>query len=1407
MIGFAAPLFAILALAAGFVWFLHSRREYRQVVPSLTLWRQLQTHGGLKPKARLIPPITVPLLLQLLAVALFTFALTQPFWGNRAVPDHMIVVIDTGAGMRNGTDGETAFETARAEVLAGLGNSQPSPEKLSLIAAGPRPGYVAARWAWTSDALGRALDEVSLTDGISDWHETARLIPGIARTDEATEVLFVSHQSAPQHFVDAIGDIALSEHIVAAGSGNSGISGTLTLKDAAANIWTLGGEAVLSGDRESLSLTVQYSAESGRTPLDWATIALDRSDAENGIIAFSQDIELPGPGIVTAFVPADANPRDNRLRFIADPENETLDILYVGDGEQPLLRALNAVPGVRIFQDSALGEPADAFGLVIVEGDQATTAPATNSIIIETGGAPLADADPDDWTTDHPLARDIDWSSIEITEAHTLAANPDAATLLSTGGSPLITAEATETGRHIRIGFDPRQSNWPETSSMPIFVANLIDWLGRKPGATPPASCTVGMVCRIDARLLGQPLINLEAPGTASARVPQGDFVPHEVGLFRVGQGALTRLLAVNSAPQQQALPGPQGSNPVDWPQSWALWLLAAGLFVVFAEGALTARKQGWLPRLSLLRLTTLALLVAAIANLPWPWPVSQANVVVVTAQPDTLQEIAAGGLGSPEIGGLATGPAASIIADLGTSGPAAPNVLRLTHTRRSLELAAAMIPPDRDGYLVLAGDSASDPALERALAERGIIVDYLETPPLEEGEVFVGRLDVPEQVLSGEAIPLTALVHSADVQTVNMEIVSNGDAIASQDIDLAAGQNRVEAVLPDIESGENLVEFRLAATDAHPQNDAIGQVLSTAPVRPVAIISADPAHGEAFRGLLEDQGLEAVVFEPRRAPYYLKDWLGFGDIVLLDTPALSLTTLQQSLIETAVEDYGMGLLILGGPNSFGPGGYFGTPLEALSPLSSRVPQDAPEVVMVFVLDRSGSMQQPVGEGNRLDVAKSATMAATELLNPQSRVGIIAFDAEARALLPLTRLTDAPDAVQSALEGFDPGGGTAIYPGLLEALEMLEGIDAAAKHIVVMTDGLSQPGDFPGIVGRLRAEGVTVSAVAIGQGADTTVARTIADLGGGAAHVTADFEALPSILSQEAMLLASPVKEGPTQPIWQDRSANFLQALPAQLPPLAGFVGTTAKPDAELVATTTDDEGRDMPVLAFWRYGNGMVMALTTDATGPWSDAWQRLPQYGALWNDILLQFQPTTPRPGLTLTTASDGDYLDLRVSALDEDGLPLTGRSLVATIEPPQNRDAETTALTEVRPGLYEGRRVLDAVGRYGLSIDQGENAEPIQTSYYHSYDTRYDFSRNGGAQALARATGGMAITPEEISTLGAGLSLAWLHNWPVWALMAFAVFLIDLGLRYRRFSARRKTGPEPTRHQPSRQGATTS
>src|SRR5690606_3931343 len=354
MIGFAAPLFAAFALAAGLVWFLHSRREYRQIVPSLTLCRQLQDAAALPPKARLVPPITLPLVLQLLAVALLTLALTQPFWGRADVPDHLVVVLEAGAAM-GASDGQgTLLEAARNDLIADFaGRGGLAPERLSVIAAGPSPAYAAARWLWEEGRVVEALDNVSATDGDTDWRQTTRLVSGILAPDEATEILVVGASPAPISLSAAFPDLKFTERILAVSGDEAGLSGRLVPTDPQANLWTLDGEAVSNG-AETRTLTVQYSADPARAPLDWATIDLDLM--ADGPTQFSEALELPGPGLVTVFIGSDATPRDSRLRFVAEPAPETLDVLYVGDGEQPLLRALNAVDGVRIFQDAAPGD-------------------------------------------------------------------------------------------------------------------------------------------------------------------------------------------------------------------------------------------------------------------------------------------------------------------------------------------------------------------------------------------------------------------------------------------------------------------------------------------------------------------------------------------------------------------------------------------------------------------------------------------------------------------------------------------------------------------------------------------------------------------------------------------------------------------------------------------------------------------------------------------------------------------------------------------------------------------------------------------------------------------------------------------------------------------------------------------
>src|SRR5690606_26708040 len=157
-----------------------------------------------------------------------------------------------------------------------------------------------------------------------------------------------------------------------------------------------------------------------------------------------------------------------------------------------------------------------------------------------------------------------------------------------------------------------------------------------------------------------------------------------------------------------------------------------------------------------------------------------------------------------------------------------------------------------------------------------------------------------------------------------------------------------------------------------------------------------------------------------------------------------------------------------------------------------------------------------VAGSNRMDLAKVATLEAIGLLGDRSLASIVVFDTEAHVLLPLTPVADRA-AFESALASVSPAGGTSIYPGLVAAYELMRDATSATRHVVVMTDGLSQEGDFAGILGALSQAGITTSFVGVGEAADRQQLTVLASLSNGTVHMARDFRALPSLLAQEAL--------------------------------------------------------------------------------------------------------------------------------------------------------------------------------------------------------------------------------------------------------------------------------------------------
>src|SRR5262245_12751986 len=146
---------------------------------------------------------------------------------------------------------------------------------------------------------------------------------------------------------------------------------------------------------------------------------------------------------------------------------------------------------------------------------------------------------------------------------------------------------------------------------------------------------------------------------------------------------------------------------------------------------------------------------------------------------------------------------------------------------------------------------------------------------------------------------------------------------------------------------------------------------------------------------------------------------------------------------------------------------------------------------MMLVIDKSGSMG-----GDKIELAKDAAKGAVELLGPSDRVGVIAFDGEPFTICELHPCSDK-GYVLDRIATVEAGGGTSMYPAMEQAFEALQGAPAKLKHIIILTDGISEPGDFEGITGTMASARMTVTTVGVGEGADQNLLEEIARIGNG----------------------------------------------------------------------------------------------------------------------------------------------------------------------------------------------------------------------------------------------------------------------------------------------------------------------
>ena len=129
------------------------------------------------------------------------------------------------------------------------------------------------------------------------------------------------------------------------------------------------------------------------------------------------------------------------------------------------------------------------------------------------------------------------------------------------------------------------------------------------------------------------------------------------------------------------------------------------------------------------------------------------------------------------------------------------------------------------------------------------------------------------------------------------------------------------------------------------------------------------------------------------------------------------------------------------------------TPLEPAFPVHLDPNKDYPPFALVVVLDNSWSMNEALGASvGKIDIAKEIASAAVDGLHEGDWLALVSFDSEYHNIIAPTKVKDLEPA-KYEISRIGAFGMTNILGGLTEAARILLGIDAAYKHIVLMSDG------------------------------------------------------------------------------------------------------------------------------------------------------------------------------------------------------------------------------------------------------------------------------------------------------------------------------------------------------------------
>jgi uncharacterized membrane protein len=799
------------------------------------------------------------------------------------------------------------------------------------------------------------------------------------------------------------------------------------------------------------------------------------------------------------------------------------------------------------------------------------------------------------------------------------------------------------------------------------------------------------------------------------------------------------------------------------------------------------------------IRSVVLLLLVLAIAGLQWLHPMEGMNVYFVLDRSDSIpsaqQDSARDYVNKISKQKNAVDKAGLIVfgseASIETSPKAAIDVGKIeavvgterTDLAAAIRLGTAAFPENGQKRLVLMTDGNENvgDAMAAVLAAKplGVSIDVFPLGVSRANDVSVQKVQIPAKIKKGQSFEVKIFVQADQPQTASVRLIRNEQYLGEQKVELSAGKNLFTFPQTLNDPGFYSYDVRVDAPgDPLPQNNRATGFATVRGEPRVLVVSAEPEQDKQLAAALQTSRLEVSLVGVNKFPGTLAEMQSYDAIFISNLSAGDLGLDRQKLLESAVRDFGVGVVCVGGDQTYAAGGYRGTPLESMLPVNMELDSKKvlPSGAVVLVMHG-----MEFANGNQ--VARDCAQGVLAALGPTDEMGVLLWDGNERWLFPLQKVRDKKDLGRQ-IAGMSQGDLGSFQHILEMAHDALKQSTSNLKHIIVFSDG--DPGaPSPQLMQEIVGDRITVSTILISGhvGPDTMIA--MADQGKGRFYNVISPNDLPQVFIKEsAVILKSAIYEDPFKPQIRSASEVIRGISPSEYPSLLGYVATTPKPRAETPMVTDKND----PLLAHWQYGLGRAVAFTSDAKPRWARIWLNWDKYRQFWSQIGQWSLRRLENADFTSEVTVDKGEGVINVEALDDQGNYKNFLNLQTIVVSPKG-DRQNVHLEQTGPGHYEARFPTKDVGLYMLhlldmqegqvrgsqSIGASVNYSPEFTAPDPNLNLLRRLSETGGGQLLDPAV--LSVSPfshDRKKTFQPRDLWEWLVKF------AIVLFTVDVGVR---------------------------